>query len=77
MLFDIEMETSANVLAAVRLPANGSAQISLRGYLKGDAADKKLYGKASAAGNVYVTDYSLNIVEEFSHGFNRFGYLCL
>jgi hypothetical protein len=55
MLFSIQMETSANVLAAVRLPANGSVQISLRGYLKGDAADKKIYGKASVAGNVYIT----------------------
>jgi hypothetical protein len=55
MLFSVQMETSANVLAAVRLAANGTAHITMRGQLKGDAADKKLYGKASAAGNVYIT----------------------
>lgn len=55
MLFEIEMETSANVLAAVRLPANGTVQLTLRNGLKGDAADKKLFGDASAAGNVYIT----------------------
>ena len=55
MLFDVEMETSGNVLAAVRLPANGTAQITLRGFLKGDTAAKKLMGKASATGNVYIT----------------------
>jgi hypothetical protein len=55
MLFDIEMESSANVLAAVRLPVNGTVQITLRDGLKGDTADKKLYGKASVAGNVYIT----------------------
>lgn len=55
MLFEIEMETSANVLAAVRLPANGTVQLTLRDGLKGDAADKKLYGDASVAGNVYIT----------------------
>lgn len=55
MSFDVEMETSANVLAQVYLPANGTAQITLRGYLKGDAANEKLNGKASEAGNVAVT----------------------
>jgi len=55
MLFTIQMETSNNVLAAVRLPANATVPITLRDALKGDAADKALYGKASASGNVYIT----------------------
>ena len=55
MLFEIEMETSANVLAAVRLPANGTVHYTPRGGLKGDAVDKKLFGDASASGNVYIT----------------------
>lgn len=55
MEFSIQMETSATVLASVFIPANGIAQLTLRGCLKGDTADKKLYGKASVAGNVRVT----------------------
>ncbi len=55
MAFDVEMETTANVLAKVYLPANGTAQITLRGYIKGDTAAKKLQGKASVAGNVAIT----------------------
>lgn len=55
MLFELEMETSGNVLAAVRLPANGTVQITLRDGLKGDLADKKIFGDASVAGNVYIT----------------------
>lgn len=53
--FDLEMETSGNVLAKIFLPAKGSAQITMRGYLRGDVADKKIFGKASAAGNVAIT----------------------
>lgn len=55
MSFDIEEETSATVFAKVYLPANGSAQVTLRGYLKAAVADKKLMGKASVAGNVAIT----------------------
>jgi hypothetical protein len=55
MNFSIQMETSATVLAKVFLAANTPAQITLRGFLKGDAAAKKIMGKASAAGNVAVT----------------------
>lgn len=55
MLFTVQMETSNNVLAAVYLPASGTVQITLRDGLKGDAAGKKLQGKASVAGNVKVT----------------------
>jgi hypothetical protein len=49
------METTGNVLASVYLGANGTAQITLRDGLEGDAADKKLQGQASVAGNVRVT----------------------
>ena len=55
MSFTVQMETSNNVLAKVYLNGPGSAQITFRGFLKGDAADKKLMGKASAAGNVAIT----------------------
>ena len=55
MLFEIEMETAETVLAAVRLPANGTVQLTPRDGLKGITADKKLFGDASAAGNVYIT----------------------
>lgn len=55
LLFSIVMETSANVLAAISLPANGTAQLTLRGEIVADVADKKLQGKASASGNVYIT----------------------
>ncbi len=37
----VQMETSGNVLAGFYLPNNGSAQLTLRGYLKGDAAGKR------------------------------------
>jgi len=39
----------------VFLPANGTVQITLRGYIKAAVADKKLQGKASVAGNVAIT----------------------
>jgi len=55
MSFSIQEETSATVFAKVFLPANGVVQITPRGYLKTAVADKKFYGKASAAGNVAVT----------------------
>jgi hypothetical protein len=55
MEFTLQMESSTNVLASVFLPANGTAQITLRDGLKGDAADKRIFGKASAAGGVRVT----------------------
>lgn len=55
MSFSIQEETSATVFAKVFLPANGSAQITLRGYIKAAVANKKLQGKASVAGNVAIT----------------------
>jgi hypothetical protein len=55
-LFDIEMETTGNVLAAIRLPTDGTAQLTFRNGLKGDAADKKLFGKTSvASATIYIT----------------------
>lgn len=55
MNFKIQMETSTNVLAKVFIPANGTVPITLRDGIKGDATDKKLFGKASVAGNVAIT----------------------
>lgn len=54
MNFLVEMETSGNDIAKVFLPANGTAILTLRGLLKGDADAKKFTGKASAAGNVAI-----------------------
>jgi hypothetical protein len=55
MRFDIQMETSGNLLASVYLAANSTTQITLRDGLKGDAVDKKVQGKASVAGNLRIT----------------------
>ena len=52
--FAIQMETSANVLANFYL-GEEPVHIAPVGYLKADAADKKLQGKASIPGNVSVT----------------------
>lgn len=54
-LFTLQEETSATVLANVKLTAGIPCQITLRSGLRVPTADKKLFGKASAAGNVYVT----------------------
>jgi hypothetical protein len=51
----VQMETSTNVLAGVFLPANGTYNFCLRGMIKGDAADKKLYGKSTTAGGIAWT----------------------
>jgi hypothetical protein len=45
----IQMETSGNVLAGAYCAANSLVPFTLRGYLKGDAADKKLQMKSSVA----------------------------
>lgn len=55
MNFSIQEETSATVFAKVFLPANGTAQITLRGYIKAAVADRRLFGDASVAGNVAIT----------------------
>src|SRR3972149_730238 len=55
MLFEFEEETSATVFAAVRLAVNSPVQITPRGKWKLNTADKKLFGDAGAAGNVYIT----------------------
>lgn len=55
MIWDVEMETTANVLAKVALPIGQTVPITLRGMLKGDAINKKLFGKASVAGAVAIT----------------------
>ncbi len=51
----IQMETSGNILAGLYLPDNGSAQVTLRGYIKGDANAKKLQAKTSVASAIDVT----------------------
>lgn len=53
--FTVQMETTNNILAKVPIKSNSSHPITLRGYLKGDAVAKKLFGKASAAGEVTIT----------------------
>jgi hypothetical protein len=45
----IQMETSGNVLAGAYAAANSIVPFTLRGYLKGNAADKKLQMKSSVA----------------------------
>lgn len=45
----VQMESSGNVLAGLFMPANGAAQVTLRGMLVGDVADKKLQMKSSVA----------------------------
>ena len=55
MLFSFLEETSSTVIGAVRLPADGTIQFTPRTNWKLPVADKKLQGKASTSGNVYVT----------------------
>ena len=55
MVFTLQMETSNNVLAKLYLGANQTVSFSLQGYLKGDAINKKIFGLASATGNVSIT----------------------
>lgn len=45
----IQMETSGAVLAGAYVGANSTVPFTLRGMLKGDAADKKLQMKSSVA----------------------------
>jgi len=47
-------ETSGTEIFRLYLPANGLAQVTPRGKLKLDTANKKLRGDASAAGGVAV-----------------------
>lgn len=62
ILFTLQMETSTNVLAAVRLPIDGTAVLTLRGYMMGDADAKKIFGKSSGAGNVYILAQTFSAV---------------
>ena len=55
LYIDFLEETSGTLIHRLYLPAGGSAQITTRGKLKLDTADKKLRGDASVAGNVAVT----------------------
>lgn len=60
MNFSIQEASSATVFAKVFLPANGTAQMTLRGFIKTAVADRKLQGKASVAGNVAITVVSFS-----------------
>lgn len=55
MNFEFEEETSGTVVLKVYVPANFAGQFTPRGKLKLPVADKKLFGDASAAGNVAIT----------------------
>lgn len=55
MLFSLQEETSAAVFRAYRIPANGTVPRTYRFPPKLATADKKWFGKASVAGNVYIT----------------------
>jgi len=55
MNFTFEEETSGTDIIKVYIGANGYLQYTPRGKIKLPTADKKLNGKASAAGNVAVT----------------------
>ncbi len=55
MLFQFLEETSGTAIGAVRLPADGTVQLTPRSAWKLPVADKKLQGDAGASGNVYVS----------------------
>ena len=55
MIFTVQMETTSNVLIRVPVRSMTCIPITLRGFIKGDLADRKLYGKASVAGTVDIT----------------------
>lgn len=52
--FALSIETAGTILFYVRVPANGSAQLTFRGKKKLATADKKLYCQTSTSGNVEV-----------------------
>lgn len=62
MNVQILMETSNNVLARLDFPGAGAAQVTLRGILMGDADAKKMFGKASTAGQVSFTMITFSAV---------------
>ncbi len=54
MEFTLQEETSATVLASVFIPTSGTVVITTRDAIKVPTADRRLFGKASVAGNVRV-----------------------
>ena len=64
MLFEFVEETSGTVIGAVRLPLDGSVQLTPRTKWELPTIDKKLQGKASAAGNVYITIFYYSASED-------------
>ena len=55
MNFEFEEETSGTVLFKVYLTANSAMQFTPRGKVKLPTANKKVFGDASASGNVAIT----------------------
>lgn len=55
MRLDFTEETSGTVIVSVYMTANIPVQITTRGKLKLDTADKKLQVQSSASGNVRIT----------------------
>lgn len=51
----LQEETSANVIAKIFLPANGTVQWTPRGKVKLATVNKRLMAKASVTGNVGIT----------------------
>lgn len=51
----VQMETSENVLAGFHMPANGTVQITPRGYLKADTPAKKIQVVTDVAAAIDVT----------------------
>jgi hypothetical protein len=60
MSFILQEETSATALVKVFVPVNGTVVLSLRSGIKVPTVAKRLFGKASGAGNVaiYVSQHS-------------------
>lgn len=55
MSFTLQEETSTTELCKVFVPVNGTVVLSPRDGIKCPVAGKRLFGKASAAGNVAIT----------------------
>ena len=55
VIFNVQMETSGNIVAPrMPIPMLGYVQLTLRGEIKGDVADKALFGKTDVASQVDV-----------------------
>lgn len=52
--FTFTEQTTGYVVAHIRVPANGTMQLTFRGRRRLSTADKKLFCQTSAAGNVEI-----------------------